>query len=781
MILEKQKESITFQTEEDTESIKMSLDLDSAQMLMQMLSKNLYSDEIGSTVRELCSNALDSHRRAGVKKPIVVSMKMNQQYNYEFCVEDFGVGLDDIDVRDIISKYGKSLAREEAGALGMMGLGFKAPLAYTSAFYFIGRKNGVERKWMMYEGEDGNTIDPLYEQPTEEPNGVKVLIPIKSGDSYDFVNKMKEQLAYFEDVFFECDKLSNDYIITRSEDFQYSTLATEDSLHISLDNVYYPLDFTKLGIDRINVPVALRFGLRDGIFPTPNREALRYTADAKKIILAKLVKVADYFITEYNKQTVGVADVRVVFEYYKSKDRNVAFETKVFNVAALAKHSSIAILPPTLKGVKYLDLKLVYDLEDHLVDEYNKNYHSSNRQTLHETNEIVRLKDIDHIHYYVFTDKIAGNKREYVKSLLTSHGIYYFVKKVRPLKLKSRMLDPSYFKLLKLDKEPKHLWRKIIQEYQFIQSQFTSKFIDYDAIEIPKTWLDNRKKKKYVSGKISKGRAPKLQGEAVGKIACDLERCVSGSNCKFIPQTISLQKAHQYPGITVYVGHDHAKKMDPLYAISNKTVDMLRFITFSDREMKNLAKVEVHNLITYEKFMEGNNKPFKRLITGYLINVLIAEQFQVFTKRENLHSISKDLYDKLCELSAYKQHHYVNSDNEIYAAMLEVAKSGNLFDMDIYDTYLEVKGILEKFPFINQLLLVSSSNRYSVNVLSNANVISILCDMLKYHKFRIDYQNYRLPAVKPEISLTEDVQEADELEEEEEITEEIEEIEEIFY
>ena len=121
MILEKQKESITFQTEEDIESIKMSLDLDSAQILMQMLSKNLYSDEIGSTVRELASNALDSHRRAGVDKPIIVSLRMNDQYSYEFSVEDFGVGLDADDVKNIISKYGKSMARNEENSFGMMG------------------------------------------------------------------------------------------------------------------------------------------------------------------------------------------------------------------------------------------------------------------------------------------------------------------------------------------------------------------------------------------------------------------------------------------------------------------------------------------------------------------------------------------------------------------------------------------------------------------------------------------------------------------------------------
>ncbi len=53
MILEKQKEAmIVTDGDEMNESIGMSLDLDSAQILMQMLSKNLYSDSIGSTIRE---------------------------------------------------------------------------------------------------------------------------------------------------------------------------------------------------------------------------------------------------------------------------------------------------------------------------------------------------------------------------------------------------------------------------------------------------------------------------------------------------------------------------------------------------------------------------------------------------------------------------------------------------------------------------------------------------------------------------------------------------------
>jgi HSP90 family molecular chaperone len=121
MILEKQKEAQILTEGNSTESIGMSLDLDSAQILMQMLSKNLYSDAIGSTVRELASNALDSHRRANVDKPIIVSFKITKDNNYEFTVEDFGIGLDADDVRNIISKYGKSTKRLSTNELGMMG------------------------------------------------------------------------------------------------------------------------------------------------------------------------------------------------------------------------------------------------------------------------------------------------------------------------------------------------------------------------------------------------------------------------------------------------------------------------------------------------------------------------------------------------------------------------------------------------------------------------------------------------------------------------------------
>jgi len=364
MKLEKQTEAIIIEEGTTQENIKMSLDLDSAQILMQMLSKNLYSDDIGSTIRECASNALDSHRRAGVSMPIIVSLKNSSTGVLEFTVEDFGTGLDDHDVENIISKYGKSTKRESDIEIGAMGLGFKSPLAYSSSFYFVCRKNGIERKYMMYEGEDTNSIDLLDTQETMEGNGVKIIVPVKYGDLYLFHKKIKEQLCYFEDVYFDVpgdSSIQNGFVIARHKDFQFSELSTDNNMHLCLDNVYYPLDFDKLGIARINLPIGLRFSLSDGIYPTPNREALRYTKEAKEIILNKLKTVADYFVTKYNSTVSSGTDLAGAINYYETKYRFIEFNNgSKKDISTMIRFSSIQLQKPKLDGIVLSDFSVLH-------------------------------------------------------------------------------------------------------------------------------------------------------------------------------------------------------------------------------------------------------------------------------------------------------------------------------------------------------------------------------------------------------------------------------------
>jgi len=624
----------------------------------------------------------------------------------------------------------------------------------------------------MYEGEEQNSIDSLSEEPTDQPDGVKVIVPVKFSSKDDFVKKIKEQLAYFEGVYFDGPNLRNDFKIYREDHFQWSELSSDTSLHICLDNVYYPLDFVKLGISRINFPAALRFSLSDGIFPVPSRESLRYTPEAKEKILEKIKIVANFFVNRFNDSVSEVEDINVIFDYYANAHRNVRMENRIFDVVELKKHADGRISTPKLKGIKYLDLKDLYETRESILGEYRKRYEVG-RYKMSECKEVspLKLKDFSTHDYYVFDKKISGNMREYLKTLIKRDT--FVVKKILPFTLGNQrsIKDDNYYRILELDTYPKHLWRKIIKEFQLIQSQYTKTFKDLDTMVISQEWLDKRKRLRVIN---TSPRRTKLTGEVTCKIGKNLEKSISGRSCKFVATTLKLEDLHKFKGLTVYAHHDDFLKLDPIYGTAYFKQGM-RVLTFSDRELKIIKQLDIHNLISYEKFMEGKNMPFKRIVTAHLIERLIAENAAVFEKRNVFESISKDLYNKFNLLHQYKNNYFGYGDAKLYLAMLEVARRYNLFDPSIYDTYVEIKLVLKKFTFLSSIMkVVNSSHSYSKsNTLDQSEAIKILCDLFKHYKYKIDLANYKMQ--EPEGLTDEDVEALTELVDDEEVLEEEEE------
>lgn len=121
MILEKDfKERDTEIDGTVDDRIEMGVDTESINHLMMILSSNLYQNPIGSIIREYTSNAIDANVDAGIEEPVIVRLKrINNNWNFE--VQDFGLGLDDNDFRNIISKYGKSTKRDKVDQLGYFG------------------------------------------------------------------------------------------------------------------------------------------------------------------------------------------------------------------------------------------------------------------------------------------------------------------------------------------------------------------------------------------------------------------------------------------------------------------------------------------------------------------------------------------------------------------------------------------------------------------------------------------------------------------------------------
>ena len=748
MILEKQTEANIQQDGQTQESIGMSLDLDSAQVLMQMLSKNLYSDDVGSTIRECASNALDSHRRAGTDKPIVVSLKPTKDGSYEFSVEDFGIGLDADDVKNIISKYGKSTKRDSATELGMMGLGFKAPLAYSSSFYFTCRKNGMERKYMMYEGEDVNTIDLLYETSTDQPNGVKVIVPVKYGDRYSFQTKIKEQLAYFESVYFDVDGIDNNFSITRHEFFQFSELASNGYMHLCLDNVYYPLDFNKLGINGISLPIALRFNLTDGIFPTPNRESIRYTKEAKEVILKRLAQAANYFIEKYNESVKDTDNIKSVIEYHQSSRRNLSFGKSSWDVNPLSQYATTKMASPKMKDITLLNLERLVRVQEYILGEYEAKFYVNSKsmkdaKRYYQATAVNRLKDS----VYVYTDRIPGIKKDYIKSLQTSRwDEALVVKKTKSFPLFGRNGHrqdyDNYYSILQLNSYPKNQWRAVIKEFQLIVNGLTKTFIDIDAMEVPQTFIDSRKKTRMSTSKTGTTGGPrriKLKGEMICKKAEELERWVDNKNCKWVSTTYDMAKFHQNKFILIYGKQEDMDKMDKWFKPTRR--HNIELAILSERELKLVEKVQLHNLIPFSKFMEGKNKPFQRIATACLIDRLSDDYAYVFRNHECLEPISKDLYDKVETIRKYRNTHFKDINDEVRDAIIEHARENNAFDLSVYSTFVEIETICKKLPFLNSMM---GNVRYYGDVDKDSPMLTALKDLFKYHRHRIDWKNYKI-------------------------------------
>jgi hypothetical protein len=748
MILEKQKEANVLEEGQAQESIGMSLDLDSAQILMQMLSKNLYSDDIGSAIRECASNALDSHRRAGVDTPIVVSFKASTANNYEFCVEDFGIGLDADDVRNIISKYGKSTKRESTTELGMMGLGFKAPLAYSSSFYFVCRKDGVERKYMMYEGEDVNTIDLLYETKTEEPNGVKIIIPVKFNDRWSFMRKIKEQLCYFESVYFdvpEDSSITNDFLISRHTHFQFSEMSTDTRLHICLDNVYYPLDFEKIGIDRIDFPIALRFSLSDGLFPTPNRESLRYTQEAKKIIMDKLAQVADYYVETYNKSLNEGSDIKSMINYLEKNGHYIEMSSRKYKIDNFLRYASVKPLIPTLEGVKLLNFPSLYKMykQNILVDAFPSKF-SLRYKRLSSADNYVYGYNLESVcngqaKVWVYDDRIPGIKKDYLRATCVESEHNFIVKRAAPMKLgvPAKFDLKTYYHLLHLKNYPKDQWRDVIKEYQYILSMIEESFIDLDALNVPQDFIDSKKKARILKAGVASTKRLKLQGEIVCKKGVDLLRYNGGKNCKFDSQIYKLENLESDKNLKIYTHHDDCLKLDPLYGMMYGKQKM-EVITFSSRELKIVEQLDIHNLISYEKFMEGKTAPFKRIITSVLINEMMGLYRSTFDRIDAVRYVSTDLANKLDRLSQYRRDNYVSTDHDLRKAMLEVALEHNLFDPQIYTEYIEMLDIFDKLTFLNPVCARLGYTR------EDDPMIPVMIDLFKYYKHRVDLKHYNI-------------------------------------
>ena len=312
MILQDKQNDVYTRGIDETETFKFT----NSPVIFKILSDSLYSDKISSIVRELSSNAHDSHVAAGKKDipfdihlPVYNSKALfNDETEMYFSVKDYGTGLSEEEIYNLYTIYGESNKRQSNEYIGGFGIGSKSPFAYTDCFSVISRYDGRKTTYSAFVNENGYpSITKIYEEATDECNGVEISFPVKESDVDKFVNAVNRELKFFEPypnvnnencTPFVKENISDEGDGWFIERYTYG----RPSLYFIIGNVQYRVDseyYNKFWNGTMFITCEV-----GSLSLAASRETLAYTNTTKKIITDKLDAIQKEIISrivEYKK------------------------------------------------------------------------------------------------------------------------------------------------------------------------------------------------------------------------------------------------------------------------------------------------------------------------------------------------------------------------------------------------------------------------------------------------------------------------------------------------
>jgi hypothetical protein len=165
--------------------------------IFNVLRNQLYSDKILAVLREYSCNAVDSHTEAGHNRPIEVTLP--SRLSLELKIRDYGTGLSETDIQEIYAFYGESTKRKSNSLIGQLGLGSKSAFAYGDNFVINSFYNGIKTTYNAYiDPSQIGQIATLASAPSNEANGVEIVIPVKPADCENFVNTARSLFTFFK-------------------------------------------------------------------------------------------------------------------------------------------------------------------------------------------------------------------------------------------------------------------------------------------------------------------------------------------------------------------------------------------------------------------------------------------------------------------------------------------------------------------------------------------------------------------------------------------------------
>lgn len=326
----------------------------------KLLSDSLYSDKVKAIIRELSTNAVDSHTEAKNTNPIEIHLPTLENPN--FIVQDFGMGLDDDQMQNLYTVYFKSTKQNSNEYTGKYGIGRMCFLAYnTKSCTIEAVKNNKKCFYSVYYGQDSVPIlSKLSECNTKDSNGLKITVPVKQSDISDFKKKAEEVYKWF-DIRPICTgnnlSIEEDIIETKGVDWYTHTpkklnyYSTKKECIIVMGNIAYPfkIDSLSKSLQALqNQNLVIKVPIGKCLFDI-GREKLSYDPNTVKFLTDKLESI----VNELSKDLQTEVDkckckYDAIVKYWESPIKEILkiqYDGKVLPETSFGMYNNMTVRP----------------------------------------------------------------------------------------------------------------------------------------------------------------------------------------------------------------------------------------------------------------------------------------------------------------------------------------------------------------------------------------------------------------------------------------------------
>jgi hypothetical protein len=165
--------------------------------LFRTIIDGLYSSPHLAIIRELSCNAWDIHKQIG-KENVPFKIKLPSSMDLNLIIRDFGTGLTKSQMENVYTKIFESTKEDSDELIGGFGLGSKTPLTIYDSFVVNSYIKGTKHCYFIITNDEGcPAYTPAGSFPTDEPDGLEIIIGTKHEDINYFCEAAEKVFKYF--------------------------------------------------------------------------------------------------------------------------------------------------------------------------------------------------------------------------------------------------------------------------------------------------------------------------------------------------------------------------------------------------------------------------------------------------------------------------------------------------------------------------------------------------------------------------------------------------------